>query len=102
MKAGTLLALALTVACTSYGFLFGPKKEGAPEDDARRHGGRQRMMEVKIGAVLPLSGVVASDGEAALRGLQIAEADINAAGDLPFRVRILSRAWVVAFRGDGG
>ena len=91
MKARTLFAVAMAVACTAYGFGFGPKHEGPPEGDTRRHGSRQRMMEVKIGAVLPLSGVVASDGEAALRGLQIAEADINAADNLPFRVRILPK-----------
>ena len=92
MKTVALLAMAVAVSCTSYGSgLFGSKRDGAPDEDASRHGNRPRVMEVKIGAVLPLSGVVASDGEAALRGLQIAEADINAAGDLPFRVRILPK-----------
>ncbi len=92
MKTVALLAMAVAVSCASYGSgLFGSKRDGAPDEDASRHGNRPRVMEVKIGAVLPLSGVVASDGEAALRGLQIAEADINAAGDLPFRVRILPK-----------
>ena len=77
-------ALGLTVF-----FLLGPKhgrpmREHPPGNDAD-------VMEIKIGAVLPLSGVVASDGEAALRGLQIAETDLNASGDLPFKVKIEPR-----------
>lgn len=69
--------------------LFGGK--GEPGRDRNKGGDGARVMEVAIGAVLPLTGVVASDGEAALRGLQIAEADINESGDLPFRVRLLVR-----------
>lgn len=69
--------------------LFGRK--GAPGKDRGKGGKDARVMEVTVGAVLPLTGVVASDGEAALRGLQIAEADINASGELPFRVRLLVR-----------
>jgi len=81
-----LIAAALGLAVF---FLLGPKhgrpmREHPPGNDAD-------VMEVKIGAVLPLSGVVASDGEAALRGLQIAEADLNASGDLPFKVKIEPR-----------
>ena len=98
------LAFALSMSFAASGFsLFGPKHEDAPprrsdtaspsaspfRDRGPRPGTRSRVMEIKIGAVLPLSGVVASDGEAAMHGLQIAEADINAAGDMPFRVRII-------------
>ena len=81
-----LIAAALGL---SVFFLLGPKhgrpvREYPPGKDAD-------VMEIKIGAVLPLSGVVASVGEAALRGLQIAEADLNASGDLPFKVKIEAR-----------
>ena len=81
-----LIAAALGLAVF---FLLGPK-HGGP---VREHppGKDADVMEIKIGAVLPLSGVVASDGEAALRGLQIAEADLNASGDLPFKVKIEPR-----------
>ena len=82
----TFLAMAL---CASGFSLFGPKPGGPGREPPPK--GKARVMEVKIGAVLPLSGVVASDGEAALRGLQIAEADLNASGNLPFRVKIEPR-----------
>ena len=92
MRAKTFFAITLALSCAAHGFsLFGPKRDDAHAVNGKGRQDRQRVMEVKIGAVLPLSGVVASDGEAALRGLQIAEADLNAAGDLPFRVRILPR-----------
>lgn len=87
-----VLCLALVAGATGAACafsLFRPK-DGPPRDRPPG-GGRAPVMEVKIGAVLPLSGVVASDGEAALRGLQIAEADLNATGRLPFRVRIVPR-----------
>ena len=81
---------ALVVGLASAGFSQSPGK--APERDMPEPGARgAKVMEVKIGAVLPMSGVVASDGEAALRGLQIAEADINRREGLPFRVRILPK-----------
>lgn len=95
MKSTVAMSLFLTAALSaSAGGLFGPKEGGPREGGPGREPppqGDPRFMEVKIGAVLPLSGVVASDGEAALRGLQIAEADLNASGDLPFRVKIEPR-----------
>ena len=84
----TLLLFASVLSASGFS-LFGPKPGGPRGEPPPR--GKARVMEVKIGAVLPLSGVVASDGEAALRGLQIAEADLNALGDLPFRVKIEPR-----------
>ena len=84
----TLLLFASVLSASGFS-LFGPKPGGPRSEPPPR--GKARVMEVKIGAVLPLSGVVASDGEAALRGLQIAEADLNALGDLPFRVKIEPR-----------
>ena len=81
---------ALVVGLATAGFSQSPGK--APERDRPEPGARgATVMEVKIGAVLPMSGVVASDGEAGLRGLQIAEADINRREDLPFRVRLLPK-----------
>ena len=80
----------MAMALSASGFsLFGPKPDGPGREPPPK--GKARVMEIKIGAVLPLSGVVASDGEAALRGLQIAEADLNASGKLPFRVKFEMR-----------
>ena len=84
-----VLSLMAAVSSASGFSLFGPKTDGTGREPPPK--GKARVMEIKIGAVLPLSGVVASDGEAALRGLQIAEADLNAAGNLPFRVKIEPR-----------
>ena len=82
------LLIAAALGASAF-FLLGPKHGGPAREPPPK--GKARVMEVKIGAVLPLSGVVASDGEAALHGLQIAEADLNASGDLPFMVRIEPR-----------
>ena len=83
------LLIAAALGASAF-FLLGPKHGGPAREPPPK--GKARVMEVKIGAVLPLSGVVASDGEAALHGLQIAEADLNASGDLPFMVRIETTA----------
>ena len=90
MKAKIILGSLLAVVLAASLFrLLGPRDGGPAREPPPS--GEARVMEVKIGAVLPLSGVVASDGEAALRGLQIAEADLNASGDLPFKVKIEAR-----------
>ena len=89
MKLTTVMS-ALVASLATVGFC--QPSERPPERDRPEPGARgERVMEVKIGVVLPMSGAVASDGEAALRGLQIAEADVNRRGDLPFRVRILPK-----------
>jgi len=88
-KAACLAGLCATALAT---VAFAARPPSGPERPERPSGGENaRVMEVRIGAVLPLTGVVASDGEAGLRGLQIAEADVNRRGDLPFRVRILAK-----------
>lgn len=90
MKSSIAIVSLFTAVLSASAFsLFGPKPGGPGREPPPK--GKARVMEVKIGAVLPLSGVVASDGEAALHGLQIAEADLNASGDLPFRVKIEPR-----------
>lgn len=82
-----IAAALLSLPAVAFDFLGGPK--GGPEQDRGRDARPPRIKEVKLGAVLPMSGVVASDGIAAMQGIRIAEADLNARGDLPFKVKFL-------------
>ena len=58
----TLLLFASVLSASGFS-LFGPKPGGPRGEPPPR--GKARVMEVKIGAVLPLSGVVASDADVA-------------------------------------
>ena len=67
MKSSIAIVSLFTAVLSASAFsLFGPKPGGPGREPPPK--GKARVMEVKIGAVLPLSGVVASDGEAALHG----------------------------------